>query len=130
MPGSGSQTLGVCIYSYAGEVRIGFRADATVVPDPDRLVEAFEAGGLKANDEVRIAGVRVGKVESVELDDGAFRVITARTTETVRSAIAAQHASGATARAFGCEPRVAFLSFSTRDSARHASIASHDSHRS
>jgi molecular chaperone Hsp33 len=34
-------------------------------------------------------------------DDGAFRVITARTTETVRSAIAAQHASGATARAFG-----------------------------
>jgi phospholipid/cholesterol/gamma-HCH transport system substrate-binding protein len=27
-----------------------------------------EAGGLKANDEVRIAGVRVGKVDSVELD--------------------------------------------------------------
>lgn len=34
-------------------------------------------------------------------DDGAFRVITARTTETVRAAIAAQHASGSTARAFG-----------------------------
>ena len=31
-------------------------------------------------------------------------------------------ASAATARAFGCQPRVAFLSFSTRDSARHASI--------
>jgi phosphate acetyltransferase len=31
-------------------------------------------------------------------------------------------ATAATARAFGVEPRVAFLSFSTRDSARHASI--------
>jgi molecular chaperone Hsp33 len=34
-------------------------------------------------------------------DDGAFRVITARTTETVRGAIAAQSARGQTARHFG-----------------------------
>lgn len=34
-------------------------------------------------------------------DDGAFRVITARTTETVRGAIRAQHAHGNTARTFG-----------------------------
>jgi diacylglycerol O-acyltransferase / wax synthase len=53
VPGSGSQTLGVCIYSYAGEVRIGFRADATVVPDPDRLVEAFD-------EELDALGVLVG----------------------------------------------------------------------
>ena len=33
-----------------------------------------EAGGLKPNDEVRIAGVRVGKVESVELDGDHVRV--------------------------------------------------------
>jgi phospholipid/cholesterol/gamma-HCH transport system substrate-binding protein len=33
-----------------------------------------EAGGLKVNDEVRIAGVRVGKVEKVELDDDHVRV--------------------------------------------------------
>jgi len=33
-----------------------------------------EAGGLKANDEVRIAGVRVGKVESVELDGDHVQV--------------------------------------------------------
>jgi molecular chaperone Hsp33 len=34
-------------------------------------------------------------------DDGAFRVITARTTETVRGAIEAQGATGKTARTFG-----------------------------
>jgi molecular chaperone Hsp33 len=34
-------------------------------------------------------------------DDGAFRVITARTSETVRGAIAAQGATGSTARTFG-----------------------------
>ena len=34
-------------------------------------------------------------------DDGAFRVITARTTETVRDATAAQAATGTTARMFG-----------------------------
>jgi len=33
-----------------------------------------EAGGVKANDEVRIAGVRVGKVRSVELDGNHVRV--------------------------------------------------------
>jgi phospholipid/cholesterol/gamma-HCH transport system substrate-binding protein len=33
-----------------------------------------EAGGLKANDEVRIAGVRVGKVDKVELDGDHVKV--------------------------------------------------------
>ena len=33
-----------------------------------------EAGGLKVNDEVRIAGVRVGKVDEVALDDGQVKV--------------------------------------------------------
>jgi phospholipid/cholesterol/gamma-HCH transport system substrate-binding protein len=33
-----------------------------------------ESGGLKADDEVRIAGVRVGKVESVELDGDHVKV--------------------------------------------------------
>lgn len=33
-----------------------------------------EAGGLKVNDEVRIAGVRVGKVEAVELDGNQVQV--------------------------------------------------------
>ncbi len=33
-----------------------------------------EAGGLKVNDEVRIAGVRVGKVEAIELDGDHVKV--------------------------------------------------------
>lgn len=33
-----------------------------------------EAGGLKVDDEVRIAGVRVGKVNDIELDDGQVKV--------------------------------------------------------
>ena len=34
--------VGVSIFTYAGEVRIGVRADAAVVPAPERLVAAFE----------------------------------------------------------------------------------------
>ena len=44
MPGSGNQTLGVCIFSYDNTVRVGFKADATVLPDPELLVTAFDAG--------------------------------------------------------------------------------------
>jgi phospholipid/cholesterol/gamma-HCH transport system substrate-binding protein len=41
----------------------------------DRYVAAFtEAGGLKVNDEVRIAGVRVGQVEDITLEDGEVKV--------------------------------------------------------
>ncbi|GAB3789570.1 MCE family protein [Nocardioides ungokensis] len=55
--------------------------DLPLIGGGDTYYAAFsEAGGLKANDEVRIAGVRVGKVESVELDGDhvkvAFRVDT------------------------------------------------------
>lgn len=42
-PESGDQTMGISIFSYAGEVHVGFRADAGAVPDPERLVVAFEA---------------------------------------------------------------------------------------
>jgi phospholipid/cholesterol/gamma-HCH transport system substrate-binding protein len=46
-----------------------FRAqDLPLIGGGDTYYAAFsESGGLKANDEVRIAGVRVGKVEKVEL---------------------------------------------------------------
>lgn len=43
VPGSGGQTLGVCILSYADTVRIGFKVDAATVPAPERLVEFFDA---------------------------------------------------------------------------------------
>jgi WS/DGAT/MGAT family acyltransferase len=42
VPGSGRQTLGVCIFSIAGTVRVGFKVDAAAVPDPEKLVHAFE----------------------------------------------------------------------------------------
>ena len=43
VPGSGEQTLGTCIFTYAGTVRIGFKTDATVIPDPERILAAFHA---------------------------------------------------------------------------------------
>ena len=53
-----------------------FRAqDLPLIGGGDRYTAAFtEAGGLKPEDEVRIAGVRVGKVESVELDGDHVKV--------------------------------------------------------
>ena len=53
-----------------------FRAeDLPVIGGGDTYYAAFaEAGGLKANDEVRLAGVRVGKVQGVELDGDHVRV--------------------------------------------------------
>ncbi|MEZ0577942.1 MCE family protein [Nocardioides sp. MH1] len=53
-----------------------FRAsDLPLIGGGDTYYAEFdEAGGLKVNDEVRLAGVRVGKVESIELDDGHVKV--------------------------------------------------------
>jgi WS/DGAT/MGAT family acyltransferase len=42
VPGSGGQTLGTCVVTYAGTLRVGFLSDAGAVPDPTRLVAAFE----------------------------------------------------------------------------------------
>ncbi|UMG93782.1 MCE family protein [Nocardioides sp. TF02-7] len=53
-----------------------FRAqDLPLIGGGDTYYAEFtESGGLKVNDEVRVAGVRVGKVESIELTDGLVRV--------------------------------------------------------
>src|SRR6476620_11358154 len=53
-----------------------FRAqDLPLIGGGDTYYAAFsESGGLKANDEVRIAGVRVGKVDSVALDGDQVKV--------------------------------------------------------
>ncbi|MDP2773927.1 MAG: MCE family protein, partial [Nocardioides sp.] len=53
-----------------------FRAqDLPLIGGGDTYYASFaEAGGMKANDEVRIAGVRVGKVEAVELEGDHVRV--------------------------------------------------------
>ena len=42
VPGSGHQTLGVCIFSYDGVVQVGFKADAAVITDPEILVQALD----------------------------------------------------------------------------------------
>jgi phospholipid/cholesterol/gamma-HCH transport system substrate-binding protein len=49
--------------------------DLPLIGGGDTYYAAFsEAGGLKANDEVRVAGVRVGKVDAVELDGDHVKV--------------------------------------------------------
>jgi phospholipid/cholesterol/gamma-HCH transport system substrate-binding protein len=60
----------------AASILMAFRAgDLPLIGGGDTYYAAFtESGGLKPNDEVRVAGVRVGKVDSVELDDGHVRV--------------------------------------------------------
>jgi WS/DGAT/MGAT family acyltransferase len=56
-PSSGPQTMTVCIFSYAGNVTVGFGTDRSVVPDPERLVAAFDA-------EVADAVAELGTVPS------------------------------------------------------------------
>jgi phospholipid/cholesterol/gamma-HCH transport system substrate-binding protein len=57
-------------------VLAAFRAqDLPLIGGGDTYYAAFsESGGLKANDEVRIAGVRVGKVEEVGLEGDHVKV--------------------------------------------------------
>lgn len=41
VPGASHQTLGACIFSYNGMIRVGFKTDANVIPDVGNLVAAF-----------------------------------------------------------------------------------------
>jgi phospholipid/cholesterol/gamma-HCH transport system substrate-binding protein len=60
----------------AAMILAAFRAeDLPLIGGGDTYYAAFsEAGGLKANDEVRVAGVRVGKVQAVDLAGDHVRV--------------------------------------------------------
>ena len=66
----------VSIAVIATLILAAFRAeDLPLIGGGDTYYAAFtESGGLKANDEVRVAGVRVGKVKKVGLDHGHVRV--------------------------------------------------------
>ena len=66
----------VSLVVLAAMVMAAFRAeDLPLIGGGDTYYAAFsEAGGLKPNDEVRIAGVRVGKVKTVELAGDHVRV--------------------------------------------------------
>ncbi len=57
-------------------IMAAFKAqDLPLIGGGDTYYAAFsESGGLKANDEVRVAGVRVGKVQSVDLAGDHVRV--------------------------------------------------------
>ncbi len=41
VPGSGDQTLGTCIFTYAGRVWVGFKVDVVRIPDPETIMSAF-----------------------------------------------------------------------------------------
>jgi phospholipid/cholesterol/gamma-HCH transport system substrate-binding protein len=60
----------------AAMVLAAFRADdLPLIGGGDTYYAAFsEAGGLQPNDEVRVAGVRVGKVDTIELDGDQVKV--------------------------------------------------------
>jgi phospholipid/cholesterol/gamma-HCH transport system substrate-binding protein len=60
----------------AAMILAAFRAeDLPLIGGGDTYYASFsEAGGLKPNDEVRVAGVRVGKVQAVELDGDHVQV--------------------------------------------------------
>jgi phospholipid/cholesterol/gamma-HCH transport system substrate-binding protein len=60
----------------AALMTVAFKAgDLPIIGGGDTYYANFtEAGGLKANDEVRVAGVRVGKVRGIELDGDQVKV--------------------------------------------------------
>ena len=66
----------VSIAAILGMILAAFNAQSLpLIGGGDVYYASFsEAGGLKPNDEVRIAGVRVGKVEKVELEDDHVKV--------------------------------------------------------
>ena len=43
VPGAANQALGVCIFSYNGQIRVGFKTDVKVIPDIANLVAAYSA---------------------------------------------------------------------------------------
>jgi diacylglycerol O-acyltransferase / wax synthase len=57
VPAAGGIAVGLSIFSYAGEVTVGVYADARLVPDPEALVEAFDAEVAAMMGEGARAGV-------------------------------------------------------------------------
>lgn len=43
VPGSGHQSIGTCVLTYAGRVHVGFKVDAATIPDPEVILEGFHA---------------------------------------------------------------------------------------
>lgn len=68
VPGSGRHTVGFCIVTYDGAVRIGIMADDAEVPEPERLLMALEdevallvrIGAAGTDDDARAGGAGPG----------------------------------------------------------------------
>ncbi len=53
VPKASDQNLGLCILSYAGSVNIGVSADASIMPDPDRLAALIVEAVDDMNDHIQ-----------------------------------------------------------------------------
>jgi WS/DGAT/MGAT family acyltransferase len=62
VPVSGDQTIGISIFSHAGELSVGIVTDAFVVPRPDRIIDAYldEVGELVGSGAVHGASSEGG----------------------------------------------------------------------
>jgi phospholipid/cholesterol/gamma-HCH transport system substrate-binding protein len=68
----GAISLAVIVLLIVAAVRA---KDLPLIGGGDTYYATFsEAGGLRSGDEVRLAGVRVGEVDSIELDNGSVKV--------------------------------------------------------
>lgn len=68
----GAVSIAVLVLLVVAAVRA---QDLPLIGGGDTYYATFsEAGGLRSGDEVRLAGVRVGEVDSIALDDGYVRV--------------------------------------------------------
>jgi hypothetical protein len=52
VPRAGRIGMGVSIFSYNGEVRLGVACDKNLVPDPDTIIEGFEAEFDRLTDDL------------------------------------------------------------------------------
>ena len=55
VPQSGAVSMGVSLFSYAGRVTWGVSSDASLVPDPERIVDGFETALRLLDDASRDA---------------------------------------------------------------------------
>jgi len=66
--------IGLILVAVAGSLAIGFTQLRSMLEDTEFRAELAESGGLRSGDDVRVSGVDVGTVKSVELVDDHVEV--------------------------------------------------------